>query len=178
MDYRIVDADSHVNEPADVWQPRVPASLRDVAPKMIEVDDGKIGWSFEGGKRVHRVNTSCAGVDETAYTADGVRWDEVRPGSYDPKARLADMDVDMIQAQVLYPSLAPQPQMFGADPELQNACVRAYNDWIHEFASFAPGSARRHAHGPRHRRRRHAHRVAAHRRPRRPRLRDQRLPER
>jgi len=45
---------------------------------------------------VHRVNTSCAGVDETAYTADGVRWDEVRPGSYDPKARLADMDVDMM----------------------------------------------------------------------------------
>ena len=138
MNYRIVDADSHVNEPAEVWQPRVPEKLRDLAPKMIEVDDGKIGWSFEGGKRVHRVNTSCAGVDETAYTADGVRWDEVRPGSYDPKARLADMDIDMIQAQVLYPSLAPQPQMFGADPELQNACVRAYNDWIHEFAAFAP----------------------------------------
>ena len=33
MDYRIVDADSHVNEPADVWQPRVPAALRDLAPR-------------------------------------------------------------------------------------------------------------------------------------------------
>ncbi len=134
----MIDADSHVNEPADVWQTRVPARLRDLAPRMTEVEGGRIGWSFEGGKRVHRVNSACAGVDETAYTADGVRWDEIRPGSYDPKARLEEMELDMIRAQVLYPSLAPQPQSFGADAELQVACVRAYNDWIHEFASYAP----------------------------------------
>ena len=138
MELRVIDADSHVNEPAEVWQARVPADLRDRAPRMVELDGGKIGWSFEEGARMHRVNTSCAGVDETAYTSDGVRWEDVRPGSYDPKARLADMDIDMIQAQVLYPSLAPQPQFFGTDRELQNACVRAYNDWIHEFASYAP----------------------------------------
>ena len=137
-DYRVIDADSHVNEPADVWQPRVPAKLRDLAPRMIEVDGGKVGWSFEGGRRVHRVTSACAGIDETAYTADGVRWDEIRPASYDPKARLAEMELDMIQAQVLYPSLAPQPESFGADRELQTACVRAYNDWIHEFAATAP----------------------------------------
>ena len=137
-EYRFIDADTHVNEPADVWQARVPARLRGRAPKMVEVDGGKIGWSFEGGKRVHRVNTACAGVDETAYTSDGVRWDEIRPASYDPKARLEEMELDMVQAQVLYPSLAPQPQFFGEDPELQVACVRAYNDWIHELGSYAP----------------------------------------
>ena len=131
-------ADSHVNEPADVWQSRVPVRLREQAPKMIETDDGRVCWSFQGGSRLHRVNTACAGVDETAYTSTGVRWDDIRPGSYDPKARVEDMELDMIQAQVLYPSLAPQPQSFGSDPELQVACVRAYNDWIHEFASYAP----------------------------------------
>jgi predicted TIM-barrel fold metal-dependent hydrolase len=138
VDYRIVDADSHVNEPGEVWQARVPSALRERAPRMVELDEGKVGWAFEGGARVHKVTTACAGFDETAYTADGVRWDEIRPGSYDPKARLADMDLDMIQAQVLYPSLAPQPQSFGADPELQTACVRAYNDWVADFASYAP----------------------------------------
>ena len=55
MDHGMIDADSHVNEPAEVWQARVPAALRDRAPRMVEVDDGRIGWSFEGGKRVHRV---------------------------------------------------------------------------------------------------------------------------
>jgi predicted TIM-barrel fold metal-dependent hydrolase len=137
-EYRVIDADSHVNEPADVWQARVPAALRDRAPRMVELDGAKVGWSFDGGARVHRVTSACAGIDETAYTADGVRWEEIRPGSYDPKARLEDMELDMIQAQVLYPSLAPQPQSFGSDPELQTACVRAYNDWIHEFEEYAP----------------------------------------
>jgi predicted TIM-barrel fold metal-dependent hydrolase len=138
MEYRTIDADSHVNEPAEVWQSRVPAALRELAPRMITSDDGRIGWSFEGGKRLHRVTSACAGFDETAYTADGARWDDIRPGSYDPKARLAEMELDMIQAQVLYPSLAPQPEFFGTDPELQVACVRAYNDWMHEFSSVAP----------------------------------------
>jgi predicted TIM-barrel fold metal-dependent hydrolase len=138
IEYRFIDADSHVNEPADVWQPRVPAHLRERAPVMRELEDGRVSWSFEGGARTHVVNTACAGVDETAYTATGVRWDQVRPGSYDPKARLADMELDMIQAQVLYPSLAPHPQFFGDDPELQVACTRAYNDWAYEFASYDP----------------------------------------
>ena len=62
----------------------------------------------------------------------------IRRGSYDPKARLDDMDLDMIQAQVIYPSLAPHRRFFGDDPELQVACVRAYNDWIHEFCAVAP----------------------------------------
>ena len=84
----------------------------------------------------------------------------------------------MIQAQVLYPSLAPQPQMFGADRELQTACVRAYNDWIHEFASTAPDRLVAMPMAPDDRSRRHARGVAARRRAGRPWLRDQRLPER
>lgn len=135
---RTIDADSHVNEPAEVWQARVPARLRDLAPRMVELDGGRIGWLFEGGKRTHRVTTACAGFDESTYHSHGARWDEIRPGSYDPKARLDDMELDMIQAQVLYPSLAPHPQFFGIDRELQLACVRAYNDWIFDFASYAP----------------------------------------
>src|SRR6478752_3660600 len=156
-DYRVIDADSHVNEPADVWRTRVPAKLRDLAPRMVEVDGGKVGWSFEGGRRIHRVTSACAGIDETAYTSDGVRWDEIRPASYDPKARLAEMELDMIQAQVLYPSLAPQPESFGTDRERPSG-----------------GDADR----ARDRCRRHARRVAADRGAGRPRLRHQRLPER
>jgi predicted TIM-barrel fold metal-dependent hydrolase len=138
MEYRVVDADSHVNEPAGVWQERVPSGLRARAPRMTEDDEGRILWLFEDGARAHRVTTACAGYDESTYTAEGARWSDIRPGSYDAGERLADMELDMIQAQVLYPSLAPHPQMFGTDPELQNACVRAYNDWINEFSAAAP----------------------------------------
>jgi predicted TIM-barrel fold metal-dependent hydrolase len=138
MQYHVIDADSHVNEPAEVWQARVPGPLRDLAPRQVEDDDGRIKWLFEGGARVHRVTTACAGFDESTYSAQSARWSDVRPGSYDPKVRLDEMELDMIQAQVVYPSLAPHPQMFSEDRDLQLACVRAYNDWIHEFSSVAP----------------------------------------
>jgi predicted TIM-barrel fold metal-dependent hydrolase len=134
---RIVDADSHVNEPADVWQRRVPEPLREFAPTMIDVDGDRVGWSFEKGKRVRRVATACAGFDVTTYHAKGARWSEIRPGSYDPEARLLDMELDMIYAQVIYPSLVSDPTQFSEDRDLQIACVRAYNDWLHEFCSLA-----------------------------------------
>lgn len=134
MQYRIIDADSHVNEPADVWQSRVPVRLREMAPKMVTMDDGKIGWSFEGGKRFWRVTTATAGISEAEYTASGVTYDQIRPGSYDARARLEEMEYDMIQAQVLYPSVPGS----GGDRELQQACGQAYNDWVHEFCSPSP----------------------------------------
>ena len=48
----------------------------------------------------------------------------MRPGSFDTKARLADLDADGIYLQVLYPSVTLSgAKVYGSDPELQNACV-------------------------------------------------------
>ena len=139
MEYRIIDADSHLNEPGNVWQDRVPAALKDRAPKMLDIGDGKIAWSFDGGKRVSPVAMSAtAGVDPTQYDTSGTP--NIRPGSYDPHARLEEMEYDMVQAQLLYPSVAlTGAHQYSQDPELQLACVRAYNDWLREdFCSVSP----------------------------------------
>lgn len=139
MEYRIIDADSHVNEPKDAWSARVPASLRDRAPKWTELGGGRVGWSFDNGKSVRVVTLATAGKDVTEYSLMGVPFDEIRPASYDPHARLEEMEVDMIQAQVLFPGAAlAGTQVYSNDRELQLACVRAYNDWIHEFSAVAP----------------------------------------
>ena len=141
MEYRIIDADSHTNEPGHLWQNRVPASMKEKAPRMIELKDGKVGWSFDGGKRVSPVGlTAVAGLDATQYDGTGTPYDKIRPGSYDPKARLEEMEYDMVQAQVIFPSVAIQgPHAYTDDRELQLACVRAYNDWLYEeFCSVAP----------------------------------------
>ena len=46
LQYRLISADSHVNEPPDLWTSRVPAALRDRAPRIE---------SFERGRRLgHR----------------------------------------------------------------------------------------------------------------------------
>lgn len=63
--------------------------------------------------------------------------EDVYPGAYDPHARLKDMAVDGVEAEVLYPSIAmrlyAQP-----DVELKQACFEAYNTWIAEFCSAYP----------------------------------------
>ena len=38
----VIDADTHITEPADVWTSRVPAKFRDRAPRLVR--DPKTGW--------------------------------------------------------------------------------------------------------------------------------------
>jgi len=105
IDYPIVDADSHVNEPPDLWVERVPARLRDRAPQVKKTDRGDI-WIFDGGKEKWPVGlTAVAGMSYFDYRPFGLTYETMRPGSFDTKARLADMDADGIWAQLLYPSV-------------------------------------------------------------------------
>ena len=45
--YQLISADSHVNEPPDLWLDRVPAALRDRAPRIEHFDEGD-AWVIEG----------------------------------------------------------------------------------------------------------------------------------
>jgi len=60
-----------------------------------------------------------------------------RPGGWDPKARLEDMTIDGVSAEVLYPSLGLGLYWI-KDPAFQEACFRAYNDWLIEYCSVEP----------------------------------------
>ena len=54
IDYPILDADAHVNEPPDTWQDRVPAKWRDRAPKVVHTDRGdRLRAQPEPGLPVH-----------------------------------------------------------------------------------------------------------------------------
>ena len=45
--YRLVDSDSHINEPPDLWSTRVPAAMRDRAPRIERFEQGD-AWVIEG----------------------------------------------------------------------------------------------------------------------------------
>ena len=61
----------------------------------------------------------------------------VREGGWDPHERLKDQAYDSISAEVLYPTRGNIAWVMG-DVELEEACCRAYNDWMIEFCSVAP----------------------------------------
>ena len=139
MNHPIIDSDTHVNEPADLWTSRLPAKLRDRAPHLVDGPWGGKAWSTDVG-RTMAVNmlVNTAGVSPTNWTLippDG--YESMRPGGWDPTARLADMDIDMVDVHVLFPSYAFLVTA-SKDRELHLALIRAYNDWISEFTTAAP----------------------------------------
>jgi predicted TIM-barrel fold metal-dependent hydrolase len=140
IDYPIVDADAHVNEPPNLWLERLPARYRDRAPRVVPYAAGGDAWSFDGGKRVAPVSfTATAGLSPLQFKPAGTTYAEMRPGSFEPKARIADMNLDGIFAQLLYPSITlTGAKPYTDDPELQVLCVRAYNDWLADFCAACP----------------------------------------
>ncbi len=133
--YRIISADDHVQEPKDMWQKRVPAKLRDRAPKVVKVDGGDV-WMLEGQVVMKMGMNVAAGKKFEEYKLEGETYETIRAGSFDPNERLKDMDADGVDAQVLFPNA------FWAfmveDAELQLACMRAYNDFLLDFCQTNP----------------------------------------
>jgi predicted TIM-barrel fold metal-dependent hydrolase len=140
IDYPIVDADAHVNEPPELWQEAVPAKWKERAPKLVHTEKGDL-WHFDGGKHTWPVGlTATAGQSYFQFAPMGQTYETMRPGSFDTRARLADMDADGIYAQVLYPSVTlTGARIYSDERELQLACVRAYNEWIRAFCKGSGG---------------------------------------
>jgi predicted TIM-barrel fold metal-dependent hydrolase len=138
----LISVDDHVLEPAHVWQERLPAKHRERGPRLVSDADGE-AWVFED-KRVPTSGIQCvAGKEREEFSPEPVTYAEMRPGCYDPVARLEDMDRAGVLASINFPSF---PRFCGqvfyeaTDKELGLACIKAYNDWmIDEWCGAAPG---------------------------------------
>ena len=134
--YHLISADSHINEPADLWTSRVPAKWRDRVPRVERFEQGD-AWVIEGmpGPMPIGLN-ACAGQDPR-LRQNWVRFDEIRTGGWDPAARVKEIEVAGVDAEVLYPTpRISQSTYANADPEMHLVLVQAYNDWLHEYASY------------------------------------------
>jgi predicted TIM-barrel fold metal-dependent hydrolase len=129
---RIVDADAHVNPSADMWADYLPASLRDLAPKIEHGEDCDYVL-FEGKRRKLNLISAQGGRKGSDFKMHG-RASDARAGGWMPNARLADMDQDGIDSAVL----------FGGGPlgtsnmELYRASFDAYNRWLADFCAVSP----------------------------------------
>ena len=137
--HRVIDIDTHVTEPGDVFTARVPARWGDRVPHLRRL--GRRDVWFVGEEPIGMPGAySMAGHDRTPPDFRE-SFDEIPAAMFDAGARLSFMDEEGIYANVLYPNVAG----FGAggflrlrDTELMLACVRAYNDFLHEWSSADP----------------------------------------
>src|SRR5437773_1103428 len=98
---RIISADSHVNPPKDLWTSRAPAKFSERAPRVESTPQGDF-WIVDSQVSGGIGLDASAGHKPEEFRPVGMTYKDMRPGSYDPKARLADMDLDGVDAEVLY----------------------------------------------------------------------------
>ncbi len=134
----MISSDSHIVEPPDLWQARVPEPLRDRAPKVEHDADGD--WWFVDGMKTMSFLGIQAGdrfeKDATELRTSG-EFGEVRPAAYDPAAYLAENELDGIWGSVIYPSQGLIIYRVPSE-EVVDASARAYNDWLADFCSHDP----------------------------------------
>jgi predicted TIM-barrel fold metal-dependent hydrolase len=152
----IVSVDDHVVEPAHVWQTWLPERFRAAGPRVerrgvraIEFAGAAVykeefdedsplkadTWVYEDTIYTHKRMVAAVGYPRDEMTMTPITYDDMRPGCYDPKARLEDMDVNGVEASLCYPTFprfCGQTFSEGKDKDLGLACVAAYNDWTVE----------------------------------------------
>ncbi len=131
----IASVDDHFVEPRNLFLNHMSKRFGDRIPRVIENEDGVELWQFEDVLEPNRTMVvSVVGRPRNEWTLAPVRFDEMRPGSYDPKARLSDMDLAGVSVSMCFPSsifgFAGQRFFRIRDRELGFAAFRAYNDWV------------------------------------------------
>jgi len=112
----LVSADSHVNEPRDLWKDNLPPAMRDQAMRGIR-STGDGGWTLIlDGFHIGKAGTS----------------EEERLEPLKPEVRFEVMREEGIVAECIFPSIGLYVWML-EDPEGGRVSCRIYNEWIHDI---------------------------------------------
>ena len=133
--YALISTDDHVQEPPDLWSARLSKKQwGDRVPRLVRTAEGTERWMVDGQVLLGG-HAARAGALMPDRNVEPARWDEVPPAAYQPAERLKVMDTAGVSYSVLFPTVAGMAgETFGRlkDPELEVACVQAYNDWLIE----------------------------------------------
>ena len=153
----IISVDDHLVEPPHLWQTWLPNKFKEKGPRverrrlgeMLWVGGSKMYeyeldapdapwcdiWFYEGLVYPNKRHVAAVGFTREEMTMSPITYDEMRPGCYEPKARVQDMISNHVEASLSFPTM---PRFCGQtfaeaeDRELALACVKAYNDFMVE----------------------------------------------
>ena len=142
-EFRVIDADSHVEEPEEAWgyldpkyEARRPFPITgENRPFLHNMNSF---WYIDGS-----VYPKVAGQGVTIYaTPVTMARAKLKPFSLDsqtllePAARLKDMDAGGVDVQVIFPTIFLEP--LSEDPRFEAALMKSYNSWMASACSKYP----------------------------------------
>ena len=136
--YPIISSDSHIIEPEDLWEKHIDKEFRERGPRLLHEGEND-QWICDGLRFGAIGINQQAGVrfEDPEKLTTGGSMETVPLGGVDPHAHVKDMDLDGVEAGVLYPSQALTLYRVPASDVL-SASLRAYNDYLAEFCSPYP----------------------------------------
>lgn len=143
----LVDADSHVLEPGDIWQRYLDPGFEQPPIRVTRGGDGRDFLEIEG-RPARLTTTEMLGglggmgksIEELAEACmTGHYRTSVPAAASDPVSRLELLDHEGISHALLFPSLGLQWEAEVEDPAYAAAHCRAYNRWIEEFCQGSGG---------------------------------------
>ena len=137
---KVIDADTHLTEPHDMWIKRAPAKYRDRVPQ-VKMHEGVRSWIIDGDKSIGtgaHPNSAIfkgGGKARDLDTFFAMQFEDVHLGSSSIKERLEVMDENGIYAHIIYPNILGFGGQLSArvDPELRLVTVQIYNDAMAEI---------------------------------------------
>ena len=159
MEYKIISADGHVDLeylPGDLFTSNTRPEWRDMMPRRIELDEG-YEWraeelllsGFSPAQRRAATPETADRTDKMAMTSFFDDADAGRPHPSSIELRLKDLELDGVDAEIIYGLTFTGSRMLGTTqrlgqqkghtpPEVVDEMFRIYNDWVADFVSKAP----------------------------------------
>src|SRR5215211_5091631 len=138
--FGLISTDSHVAHDRTDFTSRMSAKKwGDRIPHVVEQErDGELVeiWAINGkpGRATERDLCNCPAFMGEPFPRYPKRWEEVPRMAYDPQERLKALDIDGVDAEVLFPNPpGGEFHRFG-DVEFELATVQAYNDALADWA--------------------------------------------
>ncbi|MDZ7733383.1 MAG: hypothetical protein U5R31_09955 [Acidimicrobiia bacterium] len=130
--HRVISADAHILEPPHIWKQWLPERYQDRAPQLAKDSEGGDGWLFAGASEPDPIGlTATPGMPWDQFRWKGVTYDEARPGCHNGAERAKDMEIDGVDAEVLFPPQRTIGHFLGDDDDdFVLAGIRAYNDFL------------------------------------------------
>lgn len=127
----IIDCDSHMTEPPDLWTSRVPKSMIDRVPALKTVD-GMSSWYLDGQSWSGIGGNTISNKQKVLGTLTVQPYEDIDPGAWSVKERLELLDTQGVHAAVLYPNgigFSSNTVFAVDDLEARTVILQAYNDF-------------------------------------------------
>ena len=156
LDFKLISADCHVAEHPDAWE-LARREYGDRAPRVVENPQGlgkglwimaegmkpmrsayfALGYVVDKHRKGESVYENATHFKEIVTTfLEEFRYEDY-PQGWEPAAYVAALDRDNIEAAQVFSSWT-RINYLQTDAKYQRSVFRAYNEWILEFASYAP----------------------------------------